>query len=356
MIVYHGTHNKNAYNIRVNGFLPKPPTRRVWFTESPAYARRRAKTQASRACARPVVFRCELILSKLKQQLGPEKIMQKGTVVIVNGSVPPSVILDGHDIHIPVSHDELAHWVNTILNVKSYKGVSTREPGLERLAQWIKRRQQTNPSAKIRDTELLALAQQWLPEHFENRIVDFKRLKAIRLTASPVAEPVNETEKEAITQENEALERLLSSNADKRVRGLKQLCNIKPPDLFEWCALFMDDESPDVQVASLEAMLTCDDIDVEIIYDLTENSDKRLRGAAVAVMAKHDRENASEWFRYGLTDPDTHVRIQTARQLDSLDPTEHQQIFDLARFDTNPKIAECAQKLITGKGFAKITW
>ena len=97
MIVYHGTHNKNAYNIRLNGFLPKPSSRRVWFTESPAYARRRAGTQARRAKARPVVFRCELILGELRQKLGIHRVVKHGTTIIVNGSVSPSVILDDHD-------------------------------------------------------------------------------------------------------------------------------------------------------------------------------------------------------------------------------------------------------------------
>ena len=355
MIVYHGTHNKSAYNISINGFLPKPPSRRVWFTESQGYAKRRAKTKAGRANARPIVLKCNLNLGALRKQLGSRRVVTQGTIVIINGPVPPTVILHDHTQYLPLTHEELAHWVNTILNVKSYKGVSPKNPGLERLAQWIKRRQDANPTGKISEEELLSLAQQWLPEFFENRQVDFERLKAIPRAASEEP-PLDDAMQEIITREDEALDRLLSNKADQRVRGLKQLANIIPPDLFEWCALFMEDDDVNVRVASLESMLSCEDVDIEMVYDLTENSDKRLRGAAVSVMAKHDQDNAPDWFRYGLTDPDTHVRIQTARQLEWLDPPQHPEIFDLARFDPNPKIVECAQKLIEGKGFAKITW
>jgi len=42
----------------------------------------------------------------------------------------------------------------------------------------------------------------------------------------------------------------------------------------------------------------------------------------------------------GLTDPETHVRVETARFLDELDPAVHRKLFELALYDPNPKVAE----------------
>lgn len=44
MIVYHGTTSRRAQRICAEGFLPKKPSRCVWFAENRRYALGRAKT------------------------------------------------------------------------------------------------------------------------------------------------------------------------------------------------------------------------------------------------------------------------------------------------------------------------
>ena len=62
MIVYHGTTRRRAMRIGKEGFLPKKPSRRVWFAQGRGYALGRAKTQARRAHGRPAVLKCEIDL------------------------------------------------------------------------------------------------------------------------------------------------------------------------------------------------------------------------------------------------------------------------------------------------------
>ena len=59
-MVYHGTTQNRARRICREGFLPKKPSRRVWFAESYGYALGRARTQAKRAKDHPAVLTCEL--------------------------------------------------------------------------------------------------------------------------------------------------------------------------------------------------------------------------------------------------------------------------------------------------------
>lgn len=141
----------------------------------------------------------------------------------------------------------------------------------------------------------------------------------------------------------------------RRVRGLRKLAAADEPDLFEWCTMFFEDPSVDVRVAVLQAARKCDDPEIELITPLLGDGDKRIRAAAVAFMTRH-AEDREEWFRIGLTDPEPHVRLQTARYLDELDADAHRKLLELALYDPNPKVVETAAKVTAGKGYAVEKW
>ena len=63
---------------------------------------------------------------------------------------------------------------------------------------------------------------------------------------------------------------------------------------------------------------------------------------AVAVLARHSGERAPDWFRYGLTDVEPCVRLETAAALETLEAQRHRDIFDLAMNDPNPDVARRA--------------
>ena len=359
MILYHGTHHRSARQIQREGFLPKPPSRRVWFTQSEDYAKRRARTKARRDWARAVVITCNLDIPRLRARLGSRSVVHKNNIVVISGSVPPSVICHNPVNYTPATSENLARWVNTILGVKPHKGVSPKHPGIERLSRWVEQRTEANPNGTVNETELLQVAQQWLPEFFDRVTVDFNHLRATP-RAMPHQDGVGDAEFDPAdaqaSQEDEALDWLLSDRPKQRIRGLTRLAQLQEPDLFEWCAMFLNDDDLDVQITVLETIAACEDADTDLVYPFTDAEEKRLRAPAVAAMARHATDRAPEWFHYGLTDPSSHVRIHTARQLEVLDPAQNRDIFELALYDSNPKIVEIAQKQTAGRGFAKETW
>ena len=75
LIVYHGTTSRRAARICAQGFLPRKPSRRVWFAESRRYALRRAKTQAHRAHDRAAVLTCDIDLAQMRQRLGARRAL-----------------------------------------------------------------------------------------------------------------------------------------------------------------------------------------------------------------------------------------------------------------------------------------
>jgi len=77
MIVYHGTTNRRARRICVEGFLPRKPSGRVWFAESRAYALGRAKTQARRSRDRPVVLACDIDIHRMRNRYGAKRILHR---------------------------------------------------------------------------------------------------------------------------------------------------------------------------------------------------------------------------------------------------------------------------------------
>lgn len=98
MIAYHGTTDQRARRIAKEGFLPRKPSRRVWFAESRRYALGRAKTQARRASDRPVVLTCDLNLAQLRERLGARRIFHKNHIIAISAKVPVTVLpLASHD-------------------------------------------------------------------------------------------------------------------------------------------------------------------------------------------------------------------------------------------------------------------
>jgi len=148
------------------------------------------------------------------------------------------------------------------------------------------------------------------------------------------------------------LECLESPKVKRRVRGLKILAEIGDPDLFEWCSVYLEDESVELVVAALHTMLHCTSIDQTSIKPFAGSENDRIRAAAIATLAKHSTEDKAHWCRLGLTDPSTCVRVETARNLPDLDPAQHRSVFSLALHDPNPEVARRAERLTKGKGYA----
>lgn len=112
MIVYHGTTRQRARRIAREGFLPKQPSRRVWFARSIAYAKQRAHNQARRARDRPIVLSCDIDLERLRQHHGSRKVVLNGNVISIKGEVPATALRSRVGLsNIPETPDEIARWV-----------------------------------------------------------------------------------------------------------------------------------------------------------------------------------------------------------------------------------------------------
>ena len=356
MIVYHGTTSRRAQRIVVDGFQPRKPSKRVWFAESKGYAEGRAKTQARRTRDRPVVLTCDLDLNQMRKTHGARKVMHRNRVIAIDAAVPVGVLRSWPaSADMASSPDELAAWVNGILRVKPYKGVSPKHEGVQRLSRWIVNRMRAQPNSRIKPTEILQQARQWLPEFFAGVKIDPQTLHASRRMRTIEVE-VEKGEPLHEEREYEALELLEHETPKRRVRGLRLLAELEDPDLFEWCAVFLDDESVDVRVAALKTIVHCENVDTQALEPFAGAEDKLLRAAALSALAKHSGEAAPRWFKRGLTDPYPNVRLETASLLPLLDPTEHKALFELALYDPNPHVRQQAEKMTQGKGYAKLKW
>ncbi len=355
MIVYHGTSDRRARRICEDGFFPKKPSRRVWFATGRGYALRRAKVQARRRRDRPVVLTCEINLAQMRKHLGPKRVFYGNGVIAIDGDVPVTVLRSHPDLGQPSSPQQLATWVNQRLGLKPYKGVGQRHPGIQRLSRWVVNRLSSQPHSQIAPAELLAMACQWLPEFFEGFQIDAEHLRHYRKVGSIEVE-TQVAPPQPDPREQEALDCLFDASPKQRVRGLSLLSQTEVVDLFDWCVMLLDDESVSVRLAALQIMLRCQEGDPETILPLATAENKRIRGAAVAVLAKHSGQYAPYWFERGLKDPSPCVRVETAKLLAHLEPIEHRSIFELALYDPNPEVARLARKLTAGKGFAKPTW
>ena len=358
MIVYHGTTRRAARKIATEGFQPRSGW--VWFARGSGYARRRARTKASRARERPVVLTCDIDIDRLRQRYGTRNVRLSGGVVAINGRIPPTALRSHAGVGSPESPDEPARWVNAVLDVKPHRGVSPSHPGIQRLSRWVSNRLASTPNARIFGKELLSYASQWIPEHFERFEVDFEHMrvwpKIARqqeiTTRGDDYEPEPEPDHRAV----EAQDCLDSEKPHRRLRGLKLLADLEDPDLFDWCALFLGEEDLELTAGTLKVMRRCEDIDPELIAPFADSEDKVIRGAAIEVLGLHGGEGASEWFWKGLTDPEPHVRLSAVKFLDRLDPEANRDVFEAALYDPHPQVAQAAKRLTEGKGFTRLKW
>lgn len=356
MIVYHGTTQKRAQRICAEGFLPKKPSRRVWFAESRGYALGRAKTQARRTRDRAVVLTCNIDLGRMRRYYGNKKVFHRGGIVAIDGPVGVHVLRSSPSLPTePSSPAELAAWVNQILGLKPHKGVSPKHPGIDRLARWIANRVSSEPRSRIRPTELLALSRRWLAEYFDGIEIDPDTLRIVK-RVSTVEVEVEDPDREIRAAEDKALGLLLDPKGRRRVKGLKLLAHLRVPDLFDWCVMCLNDPSKEVRVSALRQMRHCEEADTGVILPLAQSEDKLIRAAGIAAMARHAGEDAPRWCERGLRDPDPCVRLETTALLADLDPAKNRSVFELALHDPNAQIQCRARKLIAGKGFSGTRW
>ena len=222
MIVYHGTTRRRALRISTEGFLPRKPSRRVWFAESRRYADGRARTQARRAHDRPVVLTCNLDLNQLRARLGAKHVFHRNRVIAVDAPLPISVLLSDPAVDSPTTPKELADWVNHLLGLKPHKGAGPNHPGILRLSKWVANRLESQPRSKIHPTELLQMARGWLGELFHGVVIDWDKVRVHR-RARTIEVQVEAARIPADRREAEALEMLEAPSPRRRVRGLKLL-------------------------------------------------------------------------------------------------------------------------------------
>ena len=239
--------------------------------------------------------------------------------------------------------DELAAWVNDLLELRLPGIVQAGHPGLLRLWRWQMHRITYQPERGTDPCEFLRKAERWLPEYFRNANIDLNKLEFRRPRRSMSAKDP-EPAGSKMREDEQALLFLDSSKPERRAKGLKRLAKLKVSDLFDWCALFLEDESRDVQVAALHAMIQCDEIDCGAIEKIAESKDDRIRAAATAVLARHGGPEAPRWFKQGLMDPSVCVRLETAALLRYLDRGTYRSLFEIALHDPNSMVVRLAQR------------
>ena len=347
MNYYHGTTLRNAIRIAEVGFLPRKGA--VWFTTSKQYAQGRAKQKARRTGSSPFVLACNIEIQELYKRLGKKLVMRGGGVIAIRGRVPPTVIRSHFTVELLNSPEQIARWVNQRLGRKSYEGISPRHPGIDRLSRWMENRTSSGTGSTIRPDELSQKLQQWLPDFFQGVEITPEDLRFDCFPAP--TEPETDSSEESVnSREENALDDLAAAKPKRRVRGLKILARLGSEDLYDWCTMFLSDESPDVRIAALQTIARCDDGDPAAILPFAESQDKRVRAAAIAALAKHSVEDAPRWFERGLKDREACVRLETAAVLPTLDVSQHRRIFELALYDPNPEVKRLAQKVTTRKG------
>ncbi|MDP6354742.1 MAG: hypothetical protein QF473_06565 [Planctomycetota bacterium] len=348
MLAYHGTTRLRARNIFKDGFLPKPPSRRVWFAESRGYAMGRAKTQARRANDQPVVLACELDINGLRRKLGTKKVVHRKQIIAIDGRVPVGVLLSYPFADMATVPEEVVDWVNGILGLSREESVRKDHPGVIRLSRWINSHLASDPEKSLLCSELLEKAKRWLPEYFAGLDLDADSLQAHRRLGL-ISYEVDPRVGEPDPREAEALDYLEGADPEERVRGLKLLAEIHDPDLFDWCTMFIDDEAEPVQIAALRIMFQCKDVQPDLIEPYAVCEQRRVRAAAIAVLARHAGQGAPRWVKRGLKDPEICVRVEAARFLRELDPHDHRAIFELARNDPHTDVARRANDLLPGR-------
>ena len=348
MDAYHGTTQQRARRIFDQGLLPLPPSRRVWFAESRAYAMGRAKTQARRTKGVPVVLACGLDLHEIRRQLGGKGVVYKEGIIAIDGPVPVELLHSICLADLATVPSEIAAWASYLLALEPEESIRPSHPGVIRLSRWINAHIASEDKPKLLCSELIEKAKRWLPEYFRQAELGVRSLRAHRRVGL-IEYEVDARHFEVDPREGQALEWLDHPRPDQRVRGLSLLAEIGDPDLFDWCAMFAEDEAVTVRIAALRTMLQCDDANPGVIEPLAASEDPRVRAAAISVLATHGGADAPRWIKRGLSDPEACVRVEAVRFLGQLDPRQHRSLLEFATHDPNRDIAARARKLLLAK-------
>ena len=349
MVFYHGTTLSSAQSIIENGFRPRGGA--VWFTRHWNYAKNRAEQKARRKHGRPVVLKTELEIEALRTHLGNGKIHVHGNVIAIRDRMSVQ-LLQSNLFELLASPAALAQWVNHQLGLYSHNGVSQNHWGVVRLAHWMDNRMRSGTGNRIDRQEFLEKGRQWLPAFFDKIPFNPEGLPiqhlqndtiAVRTLYSDTQEESTESLK-ADTRYIKAMADISDETPKRRIRGLQFLEKIGTEELFDWCALHLEDESVDVVCNALRIMCRCDEGYIAPILSHAESKNRRIRAGALAALAKHASDDAERWFERGLKDPAACVRMEVARLLPMLDRIEHQEFFDIARHDPNPVVKRLAKK------------
>jgi hypothetical protein len=236
---------------------------------------------------------------------------------------------------------------------------------MRKLSRWL-RKCLTTGHRGVQAEEFMRKRNQWLPEVFQLIDLDPRLEESLPVKRSgkqgragvlvwcgyvgieKFRQP-SETDGGPVPQqhfavEEEALVCLMSDDPTERIRGLKLLAESKVDELFSLCPLHLADMSRDVVLTALQIMLLCQSGDPEVIVPYATYSDKQIRAAAIAALAKHTADETVRWFEMGLSDPEPYVHLEVAAVLSHLDPRQHQGIFELAYRDQNPEIRSLAHQ------------
>ena len=349
MVFYHGTTLSSARGIIENGFRPRGGA--IWFTTHWNYAKNRAEQKARRKHGKPVVLKTELEIEALRTHLGNGKIHVHGNVIAIRERLSVQ-LLQSNLFELLASPAALAQWVNQQLGLYSHNGVSQNHWGVVRLAHWMDNRMRSGTGNRIDRHEFFEKGRQWLPaffdkipfspegfpiQHLQNDTI------AVRTLYTDVQEAPAESVK-ADTHYIKTMADISDENPKRRIRGLQSLEKIGTEELFDWCALHLEDESVDVVCNALRIMCRCDEGYTAPILPHAESENRRIRAGALAALAKHAADDAERWFERGLKDPAACVRMEVARLLPTLDRIEYQELFDIARHDPNPAVKRLAKK------------
>ena len=126
--------------------------------------------------------------------------------------------------------------------VVAHRGVSRSDPGLIRLARWIRNRRTSQPRSRLRDSEILERAAGWMPQWFRGVSVDSGTLRLHRRAGEMMTVPQPEQSERIPESTDQAEEALTSGSPRRRLRALQRLSRAGDPDLADWCALLLGDD------------------------------------------------------------------------------------------------------------------
>jgi len=347
MEFYHGTTLTSARGILETGFRPRGGA--VWFTTQWNYAKSRAEQKAQRKHDRAIVIACNLDLEALRTHLGKGRVQGQSGIVAVNERLPVQP-LQSNFFELLACPTALSQWINRQLGLFPYNGVSQKHWGIVRLAHWMNNRMMSGAGKHINQQEFFAKGKQWLPAFFAKMPFDPATLPIAHLKNNTIAVQVAYPKKQEKPQEKvdthyaAAIAEISADTPKRRRRGLQLLEKLGTEELFDWCALQLEDPSVDVVCNALRIMCRCDEGYVAPILPHAESKNQRIRAGALAALAKHAINEPEFWFERGLKDPAACVRMEVAKLLPTLDRTQHRTLFDIARHDPNPVVKRIAKK------------